>query len=240
MSNPVKNITISDAKTGFVIVERKFRWPTHANSSNLGSLTQSFYQFAREVDDGFIESVVFEGKEPTNSGGGKANKQHQTMKMVCCRNEFETISIYYDTTTYTVDPVDSNNLLLAVEEEFGRECGALLSQMGGRILALVDSVEQQEEEAGDIRAHFEFFVHHIDDIITTTFPRGASPPPIPPASFLEQRGGGGGHIRGGGGGSGGGVDDTSMGKRSDSSRSVRSRRSESSSRRTGSKRDQKL
>jgi hypothetical protein len=49
---PVKNVTISDARTGFVVLECVFRWPDHTNTANLGSLIQSFYQFAREVDDG--------------------------------------------------------------------------------------------------------------------------------------------------------------------------------------------
>jgi hypothetical protein len=51
-SHPIKNVTISDAKTGFVLVERIFKWPEEALTANLGSLILSFYQFAREVDDG--------------------------------------------------------------------------------------------------------------------------------------------------------------------------------------------
>lgn len=175
--NPVKNITIADAKTGFVIVERKFRWPSHANSSNLGSLTQSFFQFAREVDEGLIESVVFEGKEPHNSG--KTSKQHQTMKMVCTRNEYETISIYYDTTNYVVDPTASNDLLLTIEQQFGRECGDLLSRLSARIASLVDSVEENSEEVEDIRSHFDFFKQHIDRIILAAFPPTPAIPPPP-------------------------------------------------------------
>mmetsp|Transcript_13622 Transcript_13622/g.22472 ORF Transcript_13622/g.22472 Transcript_13622/m.22472 type:complete len:235 (+) Transcript_13622:205-909(+) len=182
--NPVKNITISDAKTGFVILERKFRWPTHANSSNLGSLTQSFYQFAREVDDGFIESVVFEGKERDSHGGGKSSKHHQTMQMVCTRNEYETVSIYYDTSNYYVDVDDSNNLLLEIEEAFARECGELLSQVSARIFSLVDSVEENAEEVADIRRRFEFFAFHIDRIITTAFP---PPEPLPPPPSRGSR-----------------------------------------------------
>jgi hypothetical protein len=49
---PIKNVTICDAKTGFVILECIYRWPEQAVTTNLGSLILSFYQFAREVDDG--------------------------------------------------------------------------------------------------------------------------------------------------------------------------------------------
>lgn len=49
---PIKNITICDAKTGFVVLESIYQWPEQAVTANLGSLILSFYQFAREVDDG--------------------------------------------------------------------------------------------------------------------------------------------------------------------------------------------
>lgn len=224
--NPVKNITISDAKTGFVILERKFRWPTHANSSNLGSLTQSFYQFAREVDDGFIESVVFEGKE--RDSHGKSNKHHQTMQMVCTRNEYETVSIYYDTTNYYVDVVDSNNLLREIEEAFARECGELLSQVSARIFSLVDSVEENSDEVQDIRRRFEFFAYHIDRIITTAFPPSEPLPPPPSRGSRDRKDD---SSRGSGHG-----DRRRSNKRSSSSKS---NRSNGSSRTGGSKRDQK-
>ena len=182
----MKNITVSDSRTGFMLVERKFRWPTHANSSNLGSLTQSFFQFAREVDEGLIESVVFEGKEPHSSGksssgsGSSTSKQHQTMKMVCSRNEFETISIYYDTTNYVVDPDEANSLLLAIGNQFDRECGDLLSRLSGLIASFVDSVEENTEEVEGVRSQFMFFGDHIDRIILTAFPPEPPRPPTPP------------------------------------------------------------
>lgn len=200
--NPVKNITISDAKTGFVLLERKFRWPTNTTSSNLGSLTQSFYQFAREVDDGFIGSVVFEGKEREphwsgnggSGGSGRSSKQIQTMQMVCTRNEYETVSIFYDTTNYVVDAVDSNNLLLAIEESFADECGDVLSRLSARIMKLVDCIEENSAEVSDIRNQFEFFAQHVDRIILAAFPPSALQPPPPPSnqsssSELREEGG---------------------------------------------------
>lgn len=48
----LKYITVSNSKTGFVVYERVFKWPENTITANLGSLIQSFYQFAREVDDG--------------------------------------------------------------------------------------------------------------------------------------------------------------------------------------------
>lgn len=184
--NPINNITISDAKTGFVLIERKYRWPVMANSANLGSLTQSFYQFAREVDDGFIESVVFEGKEPHGSGSGSGravNRQQQTMQMICTRNNHQAITVYFDTTTFVVDPDESSHLLQSIEKQFHRECGDLLSRVSGRILALVEAIQdrEQEQEQRDIRAQFDFFAQNIDRIVTTAFP--------PPPSFLNMESG---------------------------------------------------
>jgi hypothetical protein len=45
----LKNVYILDATTGLVLFEKVYRWPENAISSNIGSLIQSFYQFARYV-----------------------------------------------------------------------------------------------------------------------------------------------------------------------------------------------
>lgn len=50
--DPVKNIRITDIETGVLLFERIYKWHEHANTASLGSLIQSFFQFAREVDDG--------------------------------------------------------------------------------------------------------------------------------------------------------------------------------------------
>ncbi len=48
----LKNVCISEVSTGNVLFERVYKWNESSASSNLGSLIQVFYQFAREVDDG--------------------------------------------------------------------------------------------------------------------------------------------------------------------------------------------
>lgn len=48
----VKNVSISDAVSGQIVFQRVFSWKVTTAFSNLGSLIQVFYQFAREVDDG--------------------------------------------------------------------------------------------------------------------------------------------------------------------------------------------
>jgi hypothetical protein len=48
----IKYITISDSKTGFVLCEVIYKWNENTITTNIGNLIQSFYQFAREVDDG--------------------------------------------------------------------------------------------------------------------------------------------------------------------------------------------
>ena len=115
----------------------------------------------------------------SNGVSVRGSKHPQAMQMVCTRNEYETVSIYYDTTHYTVDPVDSNNLLLAIQEAFARECGEWLSKVSARIVSVVDSVDECVSEVEDIRRGFEFFALHIDRIITTAFPPTLPlPPPL--------------------------------------------------------------
>ncbi len=50
--DPVKAVRITDIASGVVIFERLYKWPDSALASNIGSLIQSFFQFAREIDDG--------------------------------------------------------------------------------------------------------------------------------------------------------------------------------------------
>ena len=48
----VKNISISDVYTHQIIFQRVYTWKATTAFSNLGNLIESFYQFARTVDDG--------------------------------------------------------------------------------------------------------------------------------------------------------------------------------------------
>jgi hypothetical protein len=60
----VKHVSIADTATGIVLFEKAYRWVEKAQTSMVGSLVQSFYQFAKEVDDGAISSVNFEMHVP--------------------------------------------------------------------------------------------------------------------------------------------------------------------------------
>ena len=53
-------VTVCDAATGVVLFEEKWHWHEGANSEGAGRLVRSFFQIAREIDDGTISRVVFE------------------------------------------------------------------------------------------------------------------------------------------------------------------------------------
>lgn len=98
----IKNICILDAVTGYLLFERKYKWPERVMAPNLSSLIRSFYQFSREVDDGNIASVNFEGGK-SRKGKGKDNFKHRslnttfdTMQMVCVRSDKIVVSVFYD------------------------------------------------------------------------------------------------------------------------------------------------
>jgi hypothetical protein len=55
--NLINNVCISDVLTGDIIFERVYKWKETSAFSNLGSLIQIFYQFAREIDDGGMLNV---------------------------------------------------------------------------------------------------------------------------------------------------------------------------------------
>lgn len=95
----IQNICISDAATGHIIFERVYKWKETAAFSNLGSLIQVFYQFAREVDNGVISSIKFE------SGGRNTKKKRNdilqsddkdTMQMTTIKTKDIIVSIFYD------------------------------------------------------------------------------------------------------------------------------------------------
>lgn len=48
----VKNVSISDANSHQIIFQRVYAWKATTAFNNLGNLIESFYQFARTVDDG--------------------------------------------------------------------------------------------------------------------------------------------------------------------------------------------
>mmetsp|Transcript_16629 Transcript_16629/g.25026 ORF Transcript_16629/g.25026 Transcript_16629/m.25026 type:complete len:212 (-) Transcript_16629:252-887(-) len=182
---PIKNITISDARTGFVVIERVYRWPEQAVTTNLGSLIQSFYQFAREVDDGEIVSVNFEehkgtgkprNRNSTGSGGRSHQKHVDTMKMVCRRNEKFVVSVFYDMKGMSFIPAggpreDLAELLHQLEVEFDIHCGGIHESLQSKIAGLVDSIDDNVSELSEeIRSQFNHFKPTIDKIMQGCFP----------------------------------------------------------------------
>eukprot|EP01040_Poterioochromonas_malhamensis_P021277 gene21277-25633_t len=62
----VKNISISDVYTHQIIFQRVYTWKATTAFSNLGNLIESFYQFARTVDDGAVVGIDFESTGKDN------------------------------------------------------------------------------------------------------------------------------------------------------------------------------
>lgn len=124
----INNICISDAATGNIIFERVYKWKETAAFSNLGSLIQVFYQFAREVDEGVISSINFE------SGSNSSTKKKRndilqpdkdTMQMVTLKTKDIIVSVFYDMVGSMVpssgDSLKLNVLLHSVKTLFERK-----------------------------------------------------------------------------------------------------------------------
>ncbi len=50
--DPIRAVRITEKTTGLLLFEKVYKWNDNVAISNLGSLIQSFFQFAREVDGG--------------------------------------------------------------------------------------------------------------------------------------------------------------------------------------------
>ena len=94
----VKYISISHTASGCIIFQRVYSWSSNTAFSNLGSLIQGLYQFAREVDDGIISGIDFE--RPNQSVRKKRDdvlrtNRGETMHMITIRAEQITTSIFF-------------------------------------------------------------------------------------------------------------------------------------------------
>lgn len=105
LGESIKAIVILDAITGYVLVERFYDWPESLVTNEvykLSSLIKSLYQFSRELEDGSLLSVDFEGypgspmspkskprrlpKRPAQQHRGLLSP-YQTMRMMCKSSE---------------------------------------------------------------------------------------------------------------------------------------------------------
>lgn len=95
----VKNISISHTASGNIIFQRVYSWKATSAFSNLGSLIQGFYQFAREVDDGNICGIDFESANQSirkKRDDVLRSNRGDTMNMMTIRSDNVTASIFFD------------------------------------------------------------------------------------------------------------------------------------------------
>jgi len=149
----VKSIVIIDAFTGIKLYERIAKWNEKSNTSNLGFLIKSFYQLAREIDDGEIKSVSFESKNWKHSKPGKVarsrsgtserEKSGKTMKMVCSRSEEVVVSIFYNSDSHSVTDetmeTKMTSLVDHIRHRFQTVCGTALFTLKPKLIQLASS-----------------------------------------------------------------------------------------------------
>ena len=150
--NPLRQIRITDNITGTLLFERIYEWPDQTNTSNLGSLIQSFFQFAREVDGGDVESVYFEegtaaflpSATPRSIGSGDhrmSSYPTDSMKLIKSRSEEVTVFLFHE----CLGPEQAhqevfNQLVNAASSEFSSEFGTVIANMRSSFSELNDDL----------------------------------------------------------------------------------------------------
>lgn len=51
-------VSVCDKETGVCLFQRAWQWRGDQERSSIGNLVQSFYQFAREVDQGGMQDML--------------------------------------------------------------------------------------------------------------------------------------------------------------------------------------
>jgi hypothetical protein len=153
--DPLRLIRITDTFSGTLLFERIFEWPEHTNTSNLGSLVQSFFQFAREVDGGDVESVYFEegamGFLPSATPRGMGSSEHRaypspssdSMKLIKTRNDDVTVVLFHECLGPEPDAAVQEifaHFLNSAANEFTGEFSAVLSGMRVTFAELNDTM----------------------------------------------------------------------------------------------------
>eukprot|EP01036_Dinobryon_divergens_P027101 gene27101-35818_t len=165
----IKNICISDAAVGNVIFQRVYKWKDSSAFSNLGSLIQVFYQFAREVDDGVISSINFEsGDKSRRKKNDFLNmKDNQTMQMVSVKTKDIIVSVFYDMSgslvPSTLEKLKLDVLMHSLKTAFERKY--LSELMENRTKSNNDSVhESQSQQLQSGMSVEEMALHQIVNI----------------------------------------------------------------------------
>lgn len=181
----VKLISVAHAGTGVILFEHIYKWPEDTQLTSVGGLAQSFFQFAREVDDGNIVSVHFEGaprnhrraKTPTStpSSRSKTTRAPNTMKMVTTKDDIIIMTVFYDTKGSLVMSDEVNSRLERLRDglfdAFSSELGQVVRDNEALILDIADERKTPtDEEIDAMRDLFRSFEISANELREDVFP----------------------------------------------------------------------
>lgn len=146
---PIRLVRVTDRSTGVLLFEGIYKWADHTNTANLGSLIQSFFQFAREVDGGEVESVFFEESPflvvPTPRSGSSDPKTTvsaaDAMKMIHNKTDDIIIVVFYECSDGSEEGHQENlsQFVGCLRDEFTKMFDDRLNRVRPKILSLSES-----------------------------------------------------------------------------------------------------
>ncbi|CAM9170906.1 unnamed protein product [Phaeothamnion confervicola] len=178
-------LSVSDATTGVCLYQRRWRWQDAKEPDGIGKLVMSFYQFARDLDDGEISCVNFEVSGQKHKRVASAHQSArrgrnvsktsppESVQMLSCANPAIIVAVFHEIKAITTTSCDNT----ASIRRFASGCRDSFSQLYGDKLAgeLRPTLRRLADEAteGDLVAlqrHFWTFEERVEELREVCFP----------------------------------------------------------------------
>ncbi|CAN0348592.1 unnamed protein product [Ectocarpus sp. 6 AP-2014] len=145
-------LSVIDKETGVCLFQRAWQWrgEQERSSVSIGKLVQSFYQFAREVDQGEISCVNFLVKSRTHrrvsssqaarrTRGPSARSLPDSMQMLCTRNEDIIVAVFFDVKTCVTTSTENQG---SVRQFINQASNSFCETFAGRVASLRPTLKQ--------------------------------------------------------------------------------------------------
>ncbi|CAN0290891.1 unnamed protein product [Pylaiella littoralis] len=172
-------LSVCDKETGVCLFQRVWQWRGDQERPSIGKLVQSFYQFAREVDQGEISCVNFLVKSRTHrrvsssqaarrTRGPSTRSLPDSMQMLCTRNDDIIVAVFFDVKTCVTTSSESQG---SVREFLNKVKHSFCETFTGRVASLrptlkgcADGHANQDGVLRSVQDEFVAFKDSVDQI----------------------------------------------------------------------------
>eukprot|EP00904_Undaria_pinnatifida_P002609 jgi/Undpi1/12349/HiC_scaffold_5.g02023.m2 len=143
-------VSVCCKETGVCLFQRAWQWRGDKGRSSIGNLVQSFYQFAREVDQGEISCVNFLVQSRTHrrvnssqaarrARGPSTRALPDSMQMLCTRNEDIIVAVFFDVKTCVTTSTENQG---NVREFLNQVKDSFCDTFAGRVVSIRSTLKE--------------------------------------------------------------------------------------------------